>query len=237
MKRIYTIPYLLSRQPKAIKKNKYYQMLVTFYNASPFLKKTRINRKCYSLLNNSKISPENLKYFYRTYRLPENPFFPIFLIIKRAYLKNKILQKKKKEEYIKNNFLNLNKITLRFIKYFAKFESTINRYQKFPVWNRTFYPKTKKSADYLSKLDRNEWIKLFNIYIERLKYKYVKINEKYANKIIALFILDLPIEKHSTAMIKKQYRKLSLKYHPDHGGNSNDFNLLQKARSILMDEK
>jgi hypothetical protein len=236
MKRIYSIPYLLSKQPKAIKKNKYYQMLITFYNASPFLKKTRINRKCFALLNNSKISPENLKYFYRTYRLPENPFFPIFLIIKREYIKNKIHQKKLKGDYIKNNFLNLDKTTLRFIKYFAKFESTINNHQKFPVWNKTFYPTSKKSSDNLLKLDRNHWIKFFEQYIERLKNKYIKINEKYANKIIALFILDLPIEKHSPAMIKKQYRKLSLKYHPDHGGNSDDFNLLQKARSILMDE-
>ena len=131
--------------------------------------------------------------------------------------------------------LNLPKKTLRFIRYLAKYESTINKYNKFPVWNNLFYPRTKKNADIISNYDHVDWINLFNKFIEKLKKRYKVIDEKYINKIIALFIMDLSIKKHSTETIKKQYRKLSLKFHPDQGGNSRDFNLLQKARSILID--
>ena len=235
MKKSYTISYLLNKQPKSLRKNKDYHMLITFYNASPLLKRVHFNRKCYSLLNNTRIIPENLKYFYRTYRLPQNAFFPMFLKIKKEYINRKNFLKEKKRKYINDKILNLSPNTLRFIRYFAKYESTINKYNKFPIWNKIFYPGTKKNADIFSKYNRIDWIIMFYNYIENLKKRYNNINEKYLNKTIALYIFDLPIEKHSPEKIKKQYRKLSKKYHPDQGGNSRDFNFLQRAKNILID--
>ena len=48
---------------------------------------------------------------------------------------------------------------------------------------------------------------MFYNYIDKLIKRYNNIDEKYLNKIIALYILDLPIEKNSLEKIKKQYKR------------------------------
>ena len=121
-----------------------------------------------------------------------------------------------------------------FHKYFAKFEKSINSKKEFPVWNKILYPKSKKEADKLLKFTRTEWTKLFFKYVEKLKEHYKYMDGKYADKIIGLFILKLSIKKHSIETIKSQYRLLSKIYHPDAGGNSYEFNILQKAKNLFI---
>jgi hypothetical protein len=159
----------------------------------------------------------------------------MFLKIKREFIIRRLYLKEKKKKYIYNKIINLSPQNLKFIRYLAKYESTVNKYNKFPIWNKTFYPKTKKNADVISKYNRVDWIIMFYNFIDKLIERYTNIDEKHLNKVIALYILELPIEKHSSEKIKKQYRKLSMKYHPDQGGNSRDFNFLQKAKNILID--
>ena len=87
----------------------------------------------------------------------------------------------------------------------------------------------------MSGFTRIQWIRLFFTYIERLTARYKKIDRAYGEKIVSLFVMELPIRKHTEEEIKKQYRILSKRYHPDAGGNSEYFNLLQKARKVLSD--
>jgi hypothetical protein len=231
----YTIIYLLNKQPKTLQKLNDFKILLGYYHASEELKNIFFGRKCYSLLNNSKITPGKLEQFYKIYKLPKNPFFPLFLKIKKDFLNNKEKEKKKKDEYILKKMLELPDEVKTFIIYFSKYEKSLNRRKRFPIWAKFIYPQNKKIADSMLKYNKNKWINLFFKYIEHLKERYKTYNDKYANKIIALFILELPIKKHSEEEIKNQYRKLSKKHHPDLGGNSKDFNLLQKAKSIMLD--
>ena len=104
MKKLYSLNYLLSRQPATIKKSNDYKNLLIFYNSVPGLKKIFISRKCYSLLNDARIKPENLQFFYKTYRLPKAAFFPLFLKIKSEYLKKNKEQKNQKQRFILTKF-------------------------------------------------------------------------------------------------------------------------------------
>ncbi|MBQ7074379.1 J domain-containing protein [bacterium] len=44
-------------------------------------------------------------------------------------------------------------------------------------------------------------------------------------------------ENASTAEIKKAFRKLAIKYHPDRGGSKEKFQEINEAHGVLSDEK
>jgi hypothetical protein len=233
--RNYSLLNLLSKQPGLIKKNNDYRNLANIYNASESLKKIRFTRKCYTLLNNCKILPGHLDDFYKTYRFPKNPFFPLFLKTKKEYLDKKKSDKKKRDEYIFKRMKSLPDDIKIYLGYLAKFERSINVRKRYPEWSITIYPGTRKKIDKLFKSSRIQWAMIFFAFIEKLGKRYNNVNLRYGNKIAALFVFELPIRKHTEEEIKARYRMLSKKYHPDAGGSGDHFNLLQKARDILSD--
>jgi hypothetical protein len=229
----YSILYLLNHQTKTFMKHRDYQTLAGLYNASPSLKTLKFTRKCLTLLNTAGVPPEHLSSFYNSYNLPRHPFFPLFLKIKKEFSDGKKDAKRKKDEYIIKRMNSVLPDARIFIAYLARYEKSLNNRKRFPEWTKFIYPGTKKQADKLTKFSRLEWAELFSSYVERLEKRYKDIDKKYAGKIVSLFVMELPIKKHSEDEIKKQYRMLSKKYHPDVGGDSAYFNLLQKAREVL----
>jgi len=234
MKKKYTIHYLLSKQPVTLKKNREYNFLIDYYNSSKELKSLRFNRKCYSLLNKAKVAPEKLNLFRRFFKLPQNPFFPLFLKFKKEYINDLNSKKKLKDQYIYNKMRLLPEYIRIYIHYFGKYEKSLNMKQSHYVWSKILYPNSKKKADIMNEYKKTDWIRLFFDFVRELKIHYNWIDETYGNKLVALFILELPIKKYSEEEIKRQYRILSKKYHPDTGGSQLEFNYLQKAKSIMI---
>ncbi len=210
--------------------------MLSYFKASDALQNLRISKKAYSILNNCKVSNDKLNYFYKVFRIPKNPFFPVFLKIKSDYLKDKRDRAYEKLKYIKNIMNNLDEKVINHLKYFIKYEKTININRNTPIWNKYFFPKSKKKADEFYKFNKNNWTKIFFKFIESLNNYYNWIDKIYGKKLVALFILELEIAKYNTEKLKSQFRILSKKYHPDAGGDSESFNNLMLAKKIMIDK-
>jgi hypothetical protein len=234
-KKKYTILQLLKRQLKTFKKQEEFPTIVALYNSSTSLKKLKFSRKCYTYLHKADISPEHLSDFYARFDLPKHPFFPMFFKLKKEFAGHKKTSRSKKDEYILKKMNCIGNDVKTFIRYLAKYEKNLNKRKRCPEWIKTVYPKTKKQADRISRYSKLQWTELFNNYLSGLRKRYVKNDGQYGEKIVSLFILELPIKKHSADEIKKQYRLLSKKHHPDVGGDAAYFNILQHARDVLSD--
>ena len=49
-------------------------------------------------------------------------------------------------------------------------------------------------------------------------------------------LLEISQEEFNMDLLKKQYHKMCLKYHPDKGGDVNHFKLIQEAYEVLSDD-
>ncbi len=235
----YSILYLLSKQPEKIRKDSHFPLMMDYYRSSDILKKIRFGRRCYSLLNKAKIKPEYLNNFYRTYRLPKNPFFPLFFSIKTKYFEKKRQRKLEKEKYILFRMRSLPENITRTIKFMAEFEKRNNPRGKCPLWFSRLFPKTKKQTDIFCKYSQPEWFFFFETYLRLLKKNYGKINVSSVTRIMSCFLLDCLSEKNAEsnpdiAAIKRKYRILSKKYHPDTGGDPEYFLKIRHARDVLL---
>jgi hypothetical protein len=239
----YTIQYLLSKQPKSLEKHSQYPAMLHYYHLSPRLKTVRFSRRCYSLLQHAKIAPENLKYFYRTYRLPKDPFFPLYFTIKRDYLKQKAQRKQEKIQYIASQMRALSPSVLGFIKFLAAYEQGLNYSGRHPVWDEQLFPKTKKRVREYAHYRYDDWIQFFRAYLQALEKRYRTPDSRTAEILLAGLVLEclpgvLPrspdLSRPSPADVMKQFRKLSKLHHPDRGGKAERFVHLKWARDVLL---
>jgi hypothetical protein len=220
------------------------------YQLSPALQKVRFNRRCYSLLLHAKINPENLRYFYRTYRLPRDPFFPLYFAVKRNYLDEKEQRKRKKTEYIAAQMRRLPAEVLSFITFLARLEQHCNFGNHYPLWSDSLFPKTKKQVREYHRYTPGDWALFFQSYLTRFTERYRAFPSASAEKITACFLLhclpELPDPKPKQAslpgglqlppaeQILKQFRRASMLHHPDRGGSGEMFVLIQWARDVLL---
>lgn len=196
----YSLGYLLSRQPKSLKKNEYYPIMMSYFRNSERLQRLRVSRRCYSLLQHAKIDPENLHHFYRTYRLPQDPFFPLFFKIKREYLQERQRKQEERVRYIAARMRSLPAPTLGFIKYLGWFEQSCNHSGGYPVWNQHMFPHTKKRVGEYMKFSNAEWINFFKAYLQSFVHRYRRISEETTEKLLACYVLGcLPEKPHSGA--------------------------------------
>ncbi|MFO7730906.1 MAG: hypothetical protein R6V86_09090 [Spirochaetia bacterium] len=236
----YSLGYLLSKQPKSLQKNQFYEEMLLHYRSSTRLQKLRISRRCYNLLQQAVIKPEYLDNFYRTYRLPRDPFFPLFLRVKRDYLEQRRQRQEQKMRYIADKMRGLPPDTLAFIKYLAAFEQRYNRADNFPVWTAHLFPTTKKRVNEYGSFTRTEWITLFSAHLQRLEQRYRELDEDTSQRILASYVLEcLPREGKTPGLepdlqaAARNYRRLSKLYHPDLGGEGDFFLQLQWAKEVL----
>ncbi|WP_319562585.1 DnaJ domain-containing protein [Marispirochaeta sp.] len=237
----YSLSLLLAKQPKSLAKHPMYLRMLQFYGFSPRLKSLRFNRRCYSLLDRAVIAPENLENFYRTYRLPKDPFFPLFFMVKREYQEHRAELKRRRESYILKRVRELDSQILRFLRYLGKIEQKLNAAGRTPVWEKTVYPDSKKKADEYHLYNMDQWIQVFTSFGEELKTRYPhKTGSANWHQVFAAFILECPPEKGDfrppdAALVRRQYRRLSKLHHPDSGGNPERFCQLKQARDLLSD--
>ena len=228
----YSLKYLLDREPAGFRKKAEYQTLLFHLKASRALQMLRFNRKTYSILKNARIDPDDLPRFTRSNKLFRNPFFPLYLKLKKEHLEAAREKKKKRQEYIYGIMKRQSPRIKNYLKIFRDYEKRFH--PKHPVWNAFFYPGTKKKANELSHLKDIEWAMLFFRYIEDVAVKYPRMDQVYLKKIKSLFVMELNPGPYRVEQVKLQYRKLARKYHPDQGGQDSYFDLLQKSRDILI---
>src|SRR6056297_870337 len=216
----YTIAYLLSKQPKTLQKNSHYPEMLFYYQSSRKLQKLRVNRRCYGILQRATIKPQNLVNLYRTYRLPKDPFFPLFLRIKKDYRE---LQERRRNGKM---------------KYIAVFEQRNNPAGGFPLWTPRLFPVTKKLVHRYCAFSREEWITFFDEFLDLLRNRYEGIDEIVTARLLASFVLGFSLREGPFVLptegeIKKRYRRMSKIHHPDRGGDPRYFIRLQWARETL----
>jgi len=239
LKRIIPLSQLLARQPLSLRKHPLYDEMMQHYYLSDSLKSLRISRRCYSLLNRAVIAPENLVHFYRTYRLPKDPFFPLFFMIKRDLLKEKERKAAEKEAYILSEMKKLPPVRRRMIRFLAEWEMTLNRQYGHPLWEESLYPRTKKRVRELLDPKESDWQDLMRVHVENLKTRYPAIRKKDADLVSACLTLGLvpsvsPLQIPSRQEINKAYRSLSRLHHPDSGGEDRLFIELAESRNLLL---
>jgi len=236
--RNYTIAYLLSRQPKSLQHHSDFDRMMDHYHQSERLQNLRFNRRCYSLLNRATVPARNLSYFYRTYRLPADPFFPLFFEIKRSYLAERERRKEERHEYILAEMRSLPPTILAAVKYLGYLEVHFNSGGNSPVWQKELFPGSKKKADSYRRYNTEAWITLFRHHLKLLRKRYRGMNDEIVKRTLACFVLEItplgvPPALPSAAQVSRSYRRLSLHYHPDRGGNPALFIELKRARDEL----
>lgn len=207
---------------------------------SDILPRLRISSRCFRLLDKAQIDAENLPFFYKTYRLPQNSFFPLFLSIKRSYLAERIKWQDEREAYILKRMKALPAGKIRFIRFLADWEVSLNGRGDFPFWMNKLYPETKKRVHQYEKFSTVEWNDFFRDYLTGLLEHYHLKTEPLVERLTACSILGLipridPLCLPDQRDILKSYRMLCRKYHPDRGGDQAQFVLLQRAREVLCD--
>lgn len=233
-KRLYSVARLLNKQPATIKKQKDYKNLVMQYNYSNLLKKIKFKRKLYSLLNKAKIKPKYLSFVLSKYNIPQHSFFPQFLRMKKIYLERLQQKRREKEQFILEQLKKLPNNIKRLQKKLLEIEKSSHTRSHFPIWTKAFYPKTKKRLFILQKKNKVEWVITFYDFLDKLQEEYGRnkyIKDGYKSISLFLFNLNLPITHN---MVVRNFRKLSLKLHPDQGGKDLYFNTLSRAKEILV---
>lgn len=237
--RTYSLEYLLARQPKTLRRHPYYKRMMEYYELSPRLRNLRISRRAYSLLNRATVDPQNLRYFYRTYRLPKDPFFPLFFLIKRDYQKKQAQRKEERTAFIADKMRSLPEEVIGFVRSLAVYEQQLHRRNHYPVWSARIFPSTKKRAREYASFSILEWVSLLREYCDHLEERYPAHTSAYSDQLIACFILNCaPTAKPpflpQLILVNQNYRRLSKLYHPDRGGNPEYFMKLKWARDTLV---
>jgi hypothetical protein len=211
--------------------------MIAHYAASDRLRRLRISRRCYSLLHGARIDPSNLQTFYRTYRLPADPFFPLFFTIKRSYLADRERVRDARRRYILDAMRSLPGPVLANIKYLGYLERHYNAAGRSPVWQDRLFPATKRQADAYTRLDAAAWLALLRRHLALLERRYPALTAVVTDRVHAGFVLGLSLGIPPThprrTDVARRYRALSLLHHPDRGGDPAGFIEAKRARDVL----
>lgn len=206
---------------------------------SPALKRVRLPRVAYALLNEPRLEIRDVGDFRSTYRLPESPFLGIFLRIKWERRAELAEMRARREAEIRSIMNGCPDEVLSFIRYAEEAERCRN--EGLPVWKKLLFPATKKRARQMAKFSWAEWLEFFIDYIGALRGSYRRIPLPDTEALIAGMVLGCMPEPETgrlpaARVIKARYRILSKIHHPDAGGKEERFLLLKKARDYLLDK-
>lgn len=220
--------------------------MMRHYFASERLQRIRVSRRCYTLLNNARIAPENLRHFYHTYRLPADPFFPLFFAAKRGYLAHRERLREERRRYIVARMRGLPPAVLAMVKFLGYLERHYNPAGLSPVWQTELFPGSKKKADAYARLADASWLVVFRRHLSHLQLRYPGLTDVIADRVLAAWVLGLdavldperlPPRRPDRASVAKTYRRLSLLHHPDRGGDPAMFIEIKRARDVLVGEE
>jgi hypothetical protein len=240
-RRYYSLASLLDAQPRGLVRDSRHRLMWDHFMASEKLQRLRISGRCYRLLNRASVSPENLKTFCRTWRLPEDPFFPLFLAVKKAWMEDMRLRREKRRADILSIMSKLPLERRRVLDALAGLEKSRDSRSGHPVWDRTIVPKTLKQAQSMCGFDDDEWIDLWRTYLEHLTLRYRQFTPTDALRAEAKLLLGmddcLTGNTPPASQISQAFRRLSKVHHPDQGGSPGMFRRLKTARDLLLDDQ
>jgi hypothetical protein len=204
---------------------------------SPELQRVRLNRTTLRLLDEPRLQPANLVNFYVTYRVKENPFYPLFLSLKGSSAKQREAGRRSKRKRIEAIMAGYPPDVLRLMRYLAAVEGRLR--PDIPLCMKVLIPTTLKRARELSSFSRMRWISSLRDAVKAIAGGYRTIILRNSDELIARSILDcLPDPRTgktpSRAGTKAKFRALSKANHPDSGGDAAAFRLLSWARDILL---
>ena len=222
--------------------------MVSHYHANPRLQAIRISSRCYTLLNSARIGPEHLDNFYRTYRLPRDPFFPLFFACKRGYLAERERLREARRRYILERMRALPEPVLRTVRYLGHLERSLNHAGDSPLWQKHIFPSSRKQADAYAKRSAADWQLAVRTHLSRLRSRYPRLKASVTDLIAAQSILELlpdvrslpePMRLSATpavqpAAVRASYRRLSMLHHPDRGGDPHLFIQIKHAHDQLL---
>jgi hypothetical protein len=241
-RRYTTLAALLDAQPKGLVRNPKHRLLWDQFMASDRLKCLRISRRCYRLLNEASVPPENLKNFYQTYRLPEDPFFPLFLAVKSEWFAERILWQEQREKVIMTMMRRLPDHRRRAMRILAEYERKHHPASDHPIFENQLFPTTKKRAAIYAALDENGWYHVWREHLLRLSWRYRDIpplfdrdgRPTYSARILSVLVLRC--HRIDRKEIIANFRVLSKQFHPDRGGDAISFRRLKEARDLLLSD-
>jgi len=238
-RRYNTLASLLDAQPAGLRKDPRHRLLWDHFMASEKLQRLRISRRCYSLLNRARIKPENLESFYKTYRLPKDSFFPLFLAVKSKWLNSRQQWKEERRKFIRDTLDALPEKRKNELNMLAFLERKYQSAGSLPVWNHVFVPVSRKRVKEMAAYTEAEWQKLYSLFLGKLSRKYRRFSPEEALKTEALLMLGFDPRKVDREglpgrnEIITNFRTLSKVHHPDRGGESALFRRLKAAKEIL----
>ncbi len=226
----------MEAQGTAIRRHPEFPRLAGFLRDSAALRRLRLERIAYALLDEPRLEPRNLANFYDTYRVPKSPFFPLFLSIKWDQREKKAAAREERAKYISAVAATYPRDMLGLMRYLAEAERSRNPMT--PVFMKSLYPATKKRARELAAFTMAEWLPFIAGYVEALRNGYRRLDLIDTESLIACALLEcLPDPTTgrlpTRAAIKAQFRKLSMAYHPDRGGDASRFLLVKKSSDLL----
>ncbi len=237
--RTYSLADLLARQPRTVQKVSEYAMLRAYLENSPELRRVRVTSRTFAALNSARIGPDNLENYFRTRRLPRHPFVPTFLTVKSRYVAHRARLAAERKRYIMERMRALPTPVVDLVRYLGYLEEYYSTAGAHPVWQRNLFPATKKKVDEYARLTPTAWIGVFRTHLELLEKNYRMHSTTTTESLIACFVLEMvptriPSERVPPESVKSRYRLLSLRHHPDRGGDAAAFRAIKAARDVLL---
>ncbi len=230
---------LIDAQPRGLVKMEGHRLLWDYLMSSEELQRIRISPQCYRNLNLVQTTPEQIQGFYSRYKIAPHPFFPLFLSVKSQWFESRLRWQAEREQAILNRVKALPEHRRHALRLLAAYEKRHHPNQDHPVWDNRLFPRTKKRAEEFHRCTEEDWFAIWEHHLRDLSVRYRAIPPPtfaeeectWSNKILALMVLRCrKVEKQE---IMDHFRRLSLEFHPDRGGNPECFLRLTQARNIL----
>lgn len=228
---------LLGAQSGPIKRHPDFPKLERLLRESPALRRVRLPRVAYILLDEPRLAIRHIPDFCSTYHVPESLFVAIFLKIKWERRATLAARRARLVTEIRAILSSCPADALALIRYLEEAERSRNA--GCPLWKKRLFPSTKKRALQMAKLSRAEWLELFIDYIATLRGSYRRLALPDTEALVACMILECLPDPATGRLpdprtIKARYRMLCKIHHPDAGGKEERFLLLKKARDSLL---
>jgi len=233
----YSLARLLSAQSGPIRRHPDFPALESLLRESPGLRRVRLPRVAYRLLDEPRLDIANVSNFCSTYRVRESSFVSIFLKIKWERRAALSIGKSRREAEIASISEGYPAEVLGLMRYLGETERSRNADR--PLWTKRLSPSTKKRARLMAAFSGGEWIEFLIGYVEALRGSYRRIALPDAETLLACMFLEcLPdpatAKLPARAAVLANYRRLCKAHHPDAGGSDERFLLLKKARDCLL---
>lgn len=225
---------LLQRQNKTFKKQSSYIQLQHLLDTDAALRKTRLSRTAWKLLQEPRLKPCYIDNFSHTYHFRNKEFLQLFIQLKWEEKERKAKRKQKINLEIQKNMASWPGQIKLFYHYLYELEKQKN--PDTPLWLTQLLPRTIKESIRRKDFSLHDWVVFLDKYLILLEQRYKTLRIPDRQELIDRMILyALGGKQNSMEEIKNGYRKASKEKHPDAGGKQEDFLLIRKSYERLLE--